>query len=113
MLNRFSLVLLLTFSFAGPASAAGTAEQAVTFSFSAPHAASVALAGSFNQWDFSRHLLTGPDRSGNWTVTLSLSPGRYEYLFVINGSRWEPDPAASTADDGMGGRNSVIMIEPK
>lgn len=114
MANRSSLFLLfLLFICPGPVSFGETAEGTTIFSLAAPRASSVALAGSFNQWDPSRHPLSGPDRNGTWTVTVPLAPGRYEYLFVINGSQWVADPAALTTDDGMGGRNSLIVIELK
>jgi len=82
----------------------------LSFSLAAPNARSVAVAGSFSRWDPSRHLLSGPDRNGRWTVTLHLPPGRYEYLFVINGTEWVLDPAAPRVDDGIGGKNSLLVV---
>jgi len=110
-------MFLIFFFCVHAASAAETDERTVAipvaFSFSAPRALSAALAGSFNHWDPSRHHLQGPDRNGTWTITIQLPPGRYEYLFVIDNNRWELDPAAATTDDGMGGRNSVVVVGPK
>jgi 1,4-alpha-glucan branching enzyme len=84
--------------------------QGVRFALPAPKAISVAVAGSFNGWDAGAHRLAGPDEHGIWTVTLPLPPGRYEYLFVINGTEWAADPSAPAVDDGFGGRNSVIVV---
>lgn len=89
-----------------PASDAG----AVTLSLVLQNAREVALAGSFNQWDRERHKLAGPDPKGRWTITLPLAPGRYEYLFVVNGTDWVPDPAAPSVSDGLGGKNSVLLV---
>jgi len=75
-----------------------------------PNARTVAVAGSFNRWDASSDLLSGPDRRDRWTISLNLPPGRYEYLFVINGSEWTPDPLAPSVDDGFGGHNSVLVV---
>ncbi|MGE5172314.1 MAG: glycogen-binding domain-containing protein, partial [Betaproteobacteria bacterium] len=56
----------------------------VRFSYYAPSATSVAIAGSFNRWDSEHDPLTGPDEKGIWTILLPLSEGRYEYRFVID-----------------------------
>lgn len=85
----------------------------VLFSLRAPSASSVSVAGSFNRWDPASHRLAGPDGEGRWTITILLPPGRHEYLFVINGADWLPDPLALSADDGMGGRNSVLLVAPE
>jgi len=78
--------------------------KGVRFTFSASMARSVAIVRSFNNWDPRRNML-GPskDRS-EWSITLPLSPGKYEYLFVIDNKTWMPDPEAPEVDDGMGGR---------
>ena len=83
---------------------------AVTFSLVRQDAREVALAGSFNHWDREQHRLSGPDRNGRWTITLPLAPGRYEYLFVVNNTDWVPDPAAPSVSDGLGGKNSVLLV---
>ena len=83
---------------------------AVSFAVTAPDARTVTVAGSFNRWDPNSHPLAGPDRIGRWTTTLTLPPGRYEYLFVIDGSEWVLDPAAPSVDNGLGGRNSIVTV---
>jgi len=105
----FMFLIVLTSLCGGTAQASGP-EVPVTFSLSAPQAASVTIAGSFNQWDPSSHALTGPDLNGSWTITFRLAPGRYEYLFQINKKEWITDPRAPSVDDSMGGRNSVVLI---
>jgi 1,4-alpha-glucan branching enzyme len=84
----------------------------VHFYFHAPNAKSVAISGSFNQWDQGRDHLTGPDKKGLWTITLPLSPGRVEYRFVINDHEWVLDPAAPSIDDGLDGKNSFVIVSP-
>lgn len=79
-------------------------ENGVRFTLSAPRATSVAVAGSFNRWDPRRDLMSGPDHRGVWSITLPIPPGRYEYLFVINGEKWLLDPFAPSAIDGMDGK---------
>jgi 1,4-alpha-glucan branching enzyme len=84
---------------------------AASFSVAYPDARSVSVAGSFNRWDTNSHALSGPDRQGRWTVTVPLPPGRYEYLFVIDGTIWVLDPAAPSVDNGLGDRNSIVTVE--
>ncbi len=87
-------------------------DSGVRFSFLAPSALSVSIAGSFNHWDSQANALQGPDRNGVWTIVLLLPPGRYEYRFVVNGKDWVLDPSVPSADDGMGERNSQFVVEP-
>jgi hypothetical protein len=45
-----------------------------------------------------------------WTKGLSLSPGRYEYRFVVNGE-WVDDPKAKAfVPNSRGGRNAVLEV---
>ena len=77
-----------------------------------PDAGTVEVAGDFNGWDPSRTPLT-PAASGAWTVTLPLQPGRYEYMFVVNGQQWVADPfAVEQNDDGFGSQNAVLDVRP-
>lgn len=49
---------------------------------------------------------------GIWTLVKPLTPGRYEYKFVIDRNTWVTDPnAVQTADDGYGGNNSIIIVK--
>lgn len=86
----------------------------VRFELVAPDARQVAVAGSFNEWDEQRVPLTRNAATGLWSVTLPLRPGEHEYLFVIDGERWVPDPSAhAQVDDGFGQLNSVIVVGPR
>ena len=50
---------------------------------------------------------------GAWTVTIPLQPGRYEYMFVVDGKEWIADPfAVEQSDDGFGSRNAVLDVRP-
>jgi hypothetical protein len=85
----------------------------VQFEFTAPDAERVQLAGSFTAWqptaEFTRHPSTGV-----WRVTVPLAPGEHEYLVVLDGARWVPDPAAhALVDDGFGQANSLIVVGPR
>jgi len=72
---------------------------------------SVAIAGDFNGWNPEDNILEDPDGDGVWTGTLNLEPGRYEYMFVLDGEKWVPDPnALRFVKDGFGNRNSILEI---
>ena len=70
---------------------------------------SVAVAGDFNGWQPASTPLIR--RDGVWSTVLALPPSTYEYMFVVDGERWETDPLASgTRDDGFGGTNAVLDL---
>ncbi len=80
------------------------------FRLTAPDAKRVSVVGTFNGWDPDAHPLHSPDRQGVWSLSLPLSPGRYRYLFVVDGVRWVTDPDAVASEaDGFGGQNSVLF----
>lgn len=83
-------------------------DAGVTFALSAPSAFSVALIGDFNDWNPSAIPLERGQ--AQWTVTLQLKPGRYRYSFVIDGSRWQADPATPPALDEFGTPTSVVTV---
>lgn len=88
---------------------AGSREEIVELKFTAPKARSVSVAGSFNGWDSRRDPLS-KESGGVWRVSLSLSAGRYEYRFVVDG-QWQEDPGAKeSASNPYGGRNSVLVV---
>lgn len=83
-------------------------QPGVTFALSAPSAASVSVIGDFNDWNPSAIPL---ERSqSQWTVTLQLKPGRYRYSFVVDGKRWQADPATPPAMDEFGTPTSVVTV---
>ena len=102
---------------AGTTGPAGTPRRAVSpvlvrLVMLQPGARSVQAAGDFNGWNPASTPLE-PTTSGAWTVTLRLEPGRYEYMFVVDGERWVADPfAIEQTDDGFGARNAVLDVRP-
>lgn len=91
-------------------SAAVPESVSVRFVLHAPAARRVALAGSFNQWDAAATPLVRTAGDGVWTATLTLPVGQHQYTFVVDGTRWVPDPSAPAIDDGFGRRNSVLAV---
>jgi len=69
-------------------------------------AVSVALAGSMNSWNQTSYPMKND--GGIWTITLeSLSPGKYEYKFILNGNEWISDPENKLEQNG----NSLIVVK--
>ena len=81
----------------------------ITFKFHAPDAQSVLLAGDFNSWAPEIHPLK-KSATGLWKKVVNLSPGRYEYRFVVDGE-WQNDPDCTTcAPNPFGGNNNVLIL---
>jgi hypothetical protein len=76
----------------------------VRLMFDAPDARRVAIAGDFNRWDSDATLLTRERGSRAWSVTLALRDGEHRYAFVVDGTRWVPDPRAERTARGDDGR---------
>ena len=92
---------------AKPVVAAAPVQPKVRLEFSKPGAQSVAIAGSFNSWQPEQAKTAG---NGGWVKELTIAPGRYEYMFVVDG-QWMADPNAKEfAPNPFGGQNSVLVI---
>jgi hypothetical protein len=86
------------------------------FTCYAPEATTVFLAGTFNGW----HPLATPlvkGSQGNWTTTLGLWPGRYEYKFVVDdvwccgpGHDGERHECPGCVPNPFGTKNRVIEV---
>ena len=72
---------------------------------------SVALAGTFNDWNIKAQTLEGPDKDGAFSTRLVLKPGTYEYKFVTDGKDWVADPTNLRRTGSNG--NSVLVIEQR
>lgn len=71
----------------------------VTLSCHAGNAKEVTVAGTFNDWQPNATPMQR-DKKGNWTTTVKLAPGHYEYKFVVDG-QWccEPGSTDERRDD--------------
>jgi len=84
-------------------------KKKVLFQLLAPEARHVMVAGSFNNWDAQSFQLK-KDKKGLWKTTLSLEPGSYEYLFVVDGN-WQKDPTCTAlVPNPFNGQNCVITV---
>lgn len=84
-------------------------ERLINFTLEMPEARTVSLVGDFNGWDVNVYKLIR--QNGSWKIKLNLPRGRYQYVFVVDGNKWVPDPEAKEyIDNGYGGKNSVLDI---
>lgn len=81
----------------------------VEFSYYAPEAKNVELAGDFAEWKQGKVKLENAG-GGNWKLKLSLPPGRYQYQFVVDGV-WTIDPRCpARVNDDFGKENSLLIL---
>ena len=84
----------------------------VRFAIKALGAKHVYVCGDFNQWNPAATALQESE-PGLWQTTLSLSSGRHEYKFVIDG-QWTHDPtAAQNVPNEFGSVNSAIDVSDR
>jgi len=76
----------------------------VRLMFDAPDAQRVEVAGDFNGWGATPTPLVRDERSRYWSVTLALHDGEHRYAFVVDDTRWTPDPRADSTVEGDDGR---------
>lgn len=101
----------MTATAAGASASATDTIKLVQFMLVAPNARTVSVVGDFNDWDRTATPLREAADAGVWTITVPLSAGRHQYVFMVDGNRWTPDPAAPLAvEDSFGMPNSVITV---
>jgi hypothetical protein len=72
---------------------------------------SVSVIGSFNNWDPQATPMTEVE-NGKWRACIILSPGEYNYKFLVDRKFPIVDPASSLVEpDGFGGTNSVLKVK--
>lgn len=75
-----------------------------------PQAATVELVGAFSNWRESPIPLIR-EHSGWWFVRLELPPGDHDFSYLVDGSTWLPDYAASGVKrNGFGGWVSQVVV---
>ncbi|MCZ8214903.1 MAG: alpha-amylase family glycosyl hydrolase, partial [Cyclobacteriaceae bacterium] len=68
----------------------------------------VKIKGEFNGWNANQTILTLSNEV--FQSTLNLKPGRYQYLFVIDGREIRDPENKDSVENGMGGWNSVLQL---
>lgn len=81
----------------------------VIFSLKTSKAKEVILMGNFNGWNAKAHPMK-KDENGVWKKIIMLSPGRYEYKFLVDG-RWRTDPENDqVCFNRFGTRNNILIV---
>ncbi|MBR0056313.1 MAG: isoamylase early set domain-containing protein [Kiritimatiellae bacterium] len=89
----------------------GPARKRVTFSVSAEPGSKVAVSGDFNNWDTTGHPMVDRNGDGNYTASILLAPGSYEYKFIVNDT-WSIDPnCPEWVQNSFGTLNSVVHVQ--
>lgn len=91
-----------------PAPVAAAAPIYVQFRMELPGATRVQVAGTFTGWE-PKYTLRETE-PGVWTALIPMLPGVHDYSFVVDGSKWIPDPHAPQIADSFGGTNSRISL---
>jgi 1,4-alpha-glucan branching enzyme len=85
-------------------------KKQVEFVLRAPKARSVSVGGDFNSWN-PKTVTAKRDNDGAWKARLNLSPGRYQYKFLVDG-QWLNDPNCNTTvPNSFGTLNCVIDVK--
>jgi 1,4-alpha-glucan branching enzyme len=91
------------------AKSTGPPLEPVRFEFTHPTAATVCVAGTFNDWHADAKPMH-PLGGGRWLKETVLPAGTYEYRLVVDG-QWITDPLAKeTVANPFGGRNAVLRV---
>ncbi len=84
-------------------------KQTVHFELVDPQAQKVCVAGTFNDWNPDTGEMKR-EQNGHWVKNLPLTPGTYEYRFVVDGA-WKTDPNADhDVMNPYGERNSLLTV---
>lgn len=84
-------------------------EHEVVLSFFSPESHRVEVAGTFNNWQPQVNPLARSD-SGDWSTTIILKSGQYEYRFIVDGVWTDDTQAPLRAPNPYGGFNSVLNL---
>ncbi len=85
--------------------------QKVHFSTTHLEASEIKLIGTFNDWDESKAIEMQPNEEGQWSVDIKLKPGRYEYLYLIDGTPHTDRDNPETVTNNYGGENSLLVVD--
>ena len=84
-------------------------KKRITFKLEASEAREAILAGDFNNWDLTKHIMK-KDNKGTWSKIVTLAPGRYEYKFLVDG-QWQNDPGNDQmVANSFGTLNNILTI---
>ena len=87
-------------------------KRRITFTLVAPKARQVSLAADFNQWQQDKHPMK-KGKYGEWTRTVFVQPGEYEYKFWVDGKWMIDERNPKIRRNRYGTRNNIIKVASK
>jgi 1,4-alpha-glucan branching enzyme len=87
---------------------ARSAHKEVTFKVQAEGARQVVVTGDFTGWS-TEGIRLRKIRNAEWTATLTLAPGQYQYRLLIDG-QWRDDPQAERRVLNPFGSNNCVLV---
>ncbi len=93
----------------GRAQSAGTMHE-IEFTFRAPDAKKVCIAGKFNNWNTSSMPMK-KGKDGTWRIKVKLPPGRHEFKYFMDGVWAQDIPDTEKVSNPFGTYNYVIGVE--
>jgi len=83
--------------------------SSIEFTVTAPEAKEVFLVGDFNGWQAEGFQMR-KFKDGVCRKKVQLKPGRYEYLFIVDGDWWTDPQNDARCTNPFGMENSIIEI---
>ena len=81
-----------------------------SFTYFAPTAENVLLAGDFTDWE-QHPVSLKKQRDGSWTATVPLEPGVHEYRFLVDGQWRDDETCRSRKPNAFGAQNCVREVQ--
>jgi 1,4-alpha-glucan branching enzyme len=108
--TRVAAALLAEWRWERLGAAAGDAEapRDVVLRVAEPGARQVAVAGTFTDW---APVELAPDGAGAFSGTVRAAPGEHRFGLLVDGA-WTAPAGLPLRDDGLGGRDAVIVVPP-
>ena len=85
--------------------------HSVKFTKEAEAGSQVYLAGDFNGWSTSDYPMVDRYGKGEFTISIPLVPGCYQYKFVVNGIWCMDDNNPEVVISPMGTFNNVVVVK--
>lgn len=85
-----------------------SSKQEVTFTLEDKGYDLVQVKGEMNAWNPNNSVLE--KKEGVWTITMLISEGLYQYLFVVDGNEMKDPANSKTVSNGMGGANNLLVV---
>ena len=84
--------------------------QQLEFTFRAPEAKKIFIAGTFNDWN-TKLMPMKKGKDGIWRIVIKLPHGRYEYKYFVDGTWAQDIPGVELVPNHFGTNNCVIDVE--